>query len=225
MMPKITFAHCDTMDGPVVSAAKKAIEYQNVNYVLIWVDPESELELKNIFNLTMNVRSLSEDAKLLADKYFFESLVRLHRTAEGIAYTGIRPEGTSIDKTIIAADRCIETGNLSLLQDMVPSGKKNKLLKLFDTVIYLKHYDVNDVSQGRRYVAAYVQFMHFAEDMTDHHHQIYPRHSWEYLPWILFSVFFLTAIFLGFYCIKRIYINRSYYVTGFWVLMFKRLPS
>ena len=30
----VTFAHCDTMDGPVIKDAKIAIEKNNVNYVL-----------------------------------------------------------------------------------------------------------------------------------------------------------------------------------------------
>ena len=30
-------AHCDGMDGPVVKAAQKALETNNVNLVLIWV--------------------------------------------------------------------------------------------------------------------------------------------------------------------------------------------
>ncbi len=38
--------HCDTRDGPVVKAAKKALETANPGYVLIWIPPESEKELK-----------------------------------------------------------------------------------------------------------------------------------------------------------------------------------
>jgi len=34
--------HCDTRDGPVVKAAIKALETENLNYVLIWVPKESE---------------------------------------------------------------------------------------------------------------------------------------------------------------------------------------
>ncbi len=158
------------MDGPIVLAAKKAIKHQNVNYVLIWVDPESELELKNVYNLIMKVRGLGEEAKILADKYFFESLVRLHRNGEGIPYTGIKPSGSPTDERILAADRCIETGDPSLLHDLVPKMKFRNFKNYYDTVMNLKNYDVNNIHQGRRYVEAYVQFFHFAEDMNDHHH-------------------------------------------------------
>jgi len=65
------FAHCDTMDGPVVKDAKKAIDQNNVNYVLKWVLPDDEKEITEAFKLMMKVRSLSPEAKILAEKYFF----------------------------------------------------------------------------------------------------------------------------------------------------------
>ena len=34
--PSKNFAHCDTMDGPVVKAAQRALETGNVNLVLIY---------------------------------------------------------------------------------------------------------------------------------------------------------------------------------------------
>jgi len=38
--------HCDTRDGPVVRAARVALETGNVNFVLIWVPESAENELK-----------------------------------------------------------------------------------------------------------------------------------------------------------------------------------
>jgi hypothetical protein len=32
--------HCDTMDGPVVTAAELALEMENVNYVIPYVEKE-----------------------------------------------------------------------------------------------------------------------------------------------------------------------------------------
>ncbi|HET9430491.1 MAG TPA: DUF6448 family protein, partial [Chitinophagaceae bacterium] len=106
-----SFAHCDTKDGPVVVASIKAIEQNNINYVLIWIPPGDEKELKQAFELTMKVRGLSPEAKTLADNYFFETLVRLHRSGEGIPYTGVKPSGTPIDGKILAADKSIAAGN------------------------------------------------------------------------------------------------------------------
>jgi hypothetical protein len=116
----VTFAHCDTMDGPVIKDAKIAIEKNNVNYVLKWIQPQNEDELRDAFLLAMKVRILSPDARVLADKYFFETLVRLHRSGEGVPFTGVKPSGTPVDEKILAADKSIETGNLSPLKGLVP---------------------------------------------------------------------------------------------------------
>ena len=36
-LPVVTYAHCDGLNGPVVAAAKKALESGKVTLVLIWV--------------------------------------------------------------------------------------------------------------------------------------------------------------------------------------------
>lgn len=169
----ISKAHCDTKDGPVVAAAIKAIQNNNVNYALIWVKPAYEKEIKEAFASTMKVRVLSSDAQKLADNYFFETLVRLHRSGEGMAYTGVKPTGTPIDKKILAADKSITLGNLSPLKALVPKNKFAELEKRFDKVMSLKQFDVNNLQAGRKYVEAYVQFFHFAEGEEDHN----PKHT------------------------------------------------
>jgi hypothetical protein len=169
LLPASTsFAHCDTMDGPVVASAIKAIDQNNINFALIWVQASHEKEVKEAFDLTMKVRGLGKDARKLADKYFFETLVRLHRNGEGVAYTGVKPAGTLIDEKILAADKSIAVGNLSPLNTLTPESKHTELKILFDKVMALKDFDVNDVPAGRKYIEAYVQFFHFAEGESEH---------------------------------------------------------
>ena len=167
--PLITFAHCDTMDGPVIADAKKAIAQKNANYVLKWVRHQDEAEIKEAFNLIMKVRVLSPEAQKLSDKYFFETLVRVHRTGEGVPYIGVRPSGTPINEKILAADKSIELGNLSPLKDLVALDKVPELTKRFNKVMSLKKFDVNNVEAGREYIEAYVQFFHFAEGEEEGH--------------------------------------------------------
>src|SRR5512138_3210950 len=90
-MNGVLYAHCDTMEGPLIADAKKAMEQNNVNYALKWVPVANENEIREAFNLAMRVRGLSADATLLAEKYFFETLVRIHRAGEGVPYTGVKP--------------------------------------------------------------------------------------------------------------------------------------
>jgi hypothetical protein len=169
----VTFAHCDTMDGPVIKDAWIAIEKNNVNYVLKWVQPENEAELKDAFILSMKVRELSPEAKILADKYFFETLVRLHRSGEGLPYTGVKPSGTPVDDKILAADKSIEIGNLSPLKDKVSKEILPELTERFEKVMALRNFDVNNVEAGREYVEAYVKFFKFAEGEEEGHNHIH----------------------------------------------------
>ena len=159
----VTFAHCDTMDGPLIKDARIAIRQNNINYVLKWVRTENESEIKNAYSLMMKVRELSPEARELAEKYFFETIVRVHRSGEGVPYTGVKPSGTPIDEKILAADKSIESGNLSPLTEMELKDKMPELTARFDKVMSLKNFDVNNVKAGREYIEAYVQFFKFAE--------------------------------------------------------------
>lgn len=165
----VTFAHCDTMDGPLVKDAKIALEKNNMNYVLKWVQPQYETEIKDAFILTMKVRKLSSDARILADKYFFETAVRVHRSGEGVPFTGVKPSGTPVDERIQAADKSIESGTLSLLKELVTKEMLSELEARFKKVMSLKGFDVNDVKGGREYIEAYVQFFKFAEGEEEGH--------------------------------------------------------
>jgi hypothetical protein len=167
----VSFAHCDTMDGPLIKDAKIALGKGNVNYVLKWVQPEDETEIKEAFSLVMKVRKSGADAQLLADKYFFETVVRLHRSGEGVPFTGVKPSGTPIDEKVLAADKSIEKGNLSPLKDLVPKEMLPELQERFNKAMSLKNFDVNNVSAGREYIEAYVQFFKYAEgEEAEHAH-------------------------------------------------------
>lgn len=168
---KIVFPHCDTMDGPLVKDAQLALERNNVNYALKWVRLDKEKEINTTFKLVMKVRALNADAKELAENYFFDTLVRIHRNGEGESFTGVKPHGTPIEEAIIAADKSIEIGNLSPLKKITPKEKMAELKKRFDKVMSLKKFNVNDVKKGREYIEAYVQFFKFAEGEEESHHK------------------------------------------------------
>lgn len=172
----VTFAHCDTMDGPVIRDARLAFVNNNVNYVLKWVGRQDEAEVQEGFALTMKVRKLGPDAKTLADRWFFETLVRLHRSGEGVPYTGVKPSGTPVDERILAADRSIDLGDLSPLKGLVAEEKLPELGERFKRVISLKDFNINDMEAGREYIEAYVQFFKFAEGEEDGHNEAHASH-------------------------------------------------
>lgn len=159
-------AHCDTLDGPVVSAARTALDSGNVNLVLAWVQKKDEGDIRSAFQKARNVRKAGGEAKELADSYFFETLVRIHRAGEGAGYTGLRPVGI-IEPPIAAADKAIETGRLQPLAKLVAERMEKGLHQHFDAVMAKKKYNPDDVAAGRAYSSAYVEFVHYAERLYD----------------------------------------------------------
>lgn len=166
---KKAYAHCDTMDGPTAQDGIKALETNNINYALKWIMPEYEEELKKIFELSLKVRKLSPEAEELADRYFLENLVRIHRAGEGAGFEGLKPHGVPVDEKVQAADKSIELGNLSPLKGLVTHEEMHELEKRFEKVMSLKNFNINDVKAGREYIEAYVSFFKFAEG-EDHDH-------------------------------------------------------
>ena len=135
IIPLSASAHCDTMDGPVVVDGKKAMESNNVNYVMKWVAPEYQKEITDKFNLSMKVKDQSPEAKELAEQYFFSEVVRVHRAGEGAPFDGLKPSGTPIDEKVLAADKSIEVGNLSPLEGMTEKEKMPELKERFEKVM------------------------------------------------------------------------------------------
>jgi hypothetical protein len=156
-------AHCDTADGPVVAAAKVALAKGDVTPVLKWVKPEAESEIKAVFARALAVRGKGPEAQALADQYFFENLVRIHRAGEGAPYTGILPAGTPIEPAIALADQALESGNADKLVKAITHHVEEGIRERFARAAAAKkHADVS-VAAGREFVEAYVEFMHYVE--------------------------------------------------------------
>ena len=156
-------AHCDTIDGPVVKAAQEALGTGNVNLVLIWVQGKDESQIKEAFNNTMVVRKLSPEAKELADMYFFETVVRIHREGEGAYYTGLKPAGLDLGPAIPAADEALDTGSPDKLIKLLTDATENGTHEEFSKVMEKKNFSADNVSAGREYIEAYVPFIHYVE--------------------------------------------------------------
>jgi hypothetical protein len=157
-------AHCDTLDGPVVTAASQALDTGNVNLVLGWVQKKDEAEVRNAFQRSVSVRKTGAAGKELADRYFFETLVRVHRAGEGAPYTGLKPAG-EIEPAIAAADKSIVTGKLEPVAKLVKEQMEHGLHKQFEAVASKKKFNANDVEAARSFVGAYVEYVHYVEGL------------------------------------------------------------
>lgn len=163
--PPQVSAHCDTLDGPVVKAARKALEADNANYILIWVKPEDEEAIRKALKRALEKRrkAKTREEKDKADMELFETLVRIHREGEGAEYEGIKPAG-SIEPEIALADKAVETGRVDEVLKKISSKEAKEMARhLFHKVRERASYDVDDVTSGREFIEAYVQFIHTVE--------------------------------------------------------------
>jgi hypothetical protein len=179
--PGTALAHCDTLDGPVVAAARKALDTNNVSLVLPWVQKKDETDIRSQFQKTVAVRKASGQAKELADMYFFETLVRIHRAGEGAGYTGLKPAG-KIEPPIAAADKSIESGKLQEVAKLIAQRTEEGLHKHFEDVMKKKKYNPNDVAAGRAYTSAYVEYTHYVERLYDAAQTLSPEHVQKTAP-------------------------------------------
>jgi len=146
-----------------VKLAEQSLQTGNVNLVLPWVAASDEATIRRVFDHALAVRKLGPEAAHLADRYFFETVVRIHRAAEGAPYTGLKPAGRDLGPAVPAADAALKTGWPEALEALLVDAVRQRLHEQFHNARSQARFDVNDVAAGRRYVEAYVPYVHYVE--------------------------------------------------------------
>jgi hypothetical protein len=217
--------HCDTTKGPVIMAARAALDAGDPNLVLHWIRAEDESTIRVAFQSTMEVRALGPKAAALADRFFFETLVRIHRAGEGAPFTGLtdgEPEAI-----IVATDRALAGPSADQLEETLVGAVRAGLGERFRSAVARKDFRSGDVAAGRAFVAAYVSLTHWVDGVfnaatgsAEHHtaannhvagspaatHEPHDpeghstpnalgRHSRPQLPWVLVGLL-ATAVFV-----------------------------
>lgn len=175
--------HCDSLDGPVVTAARQALDAGNVDLVLPFVPADGEQEVRAAFDRVMPLRGLGHDARETADLYFFETVVRVHRAGEGAPYTGLKPAGLSVGPVIPLAERAIAVGSVDELADFLCGAVRDALEHRLDAVRNLSAVRERSVDDARRYVEAMLGFEVYSHHLyeairsTSHHESAEPAHA------------------------------------------------
>lgn len=162
--PRPAEAHCDTLDGPVVAEAKVALAQGDITPVLKWISVNDEKAVRAAFTQTLSVREQGPEARELADRYFFETLVRIHRAGEGAPYTGLKP-GVAIDPAVALADKALASGSVDKLVEVLTGalekGIRDRFARAHESQKHAKH----NVAAGREFVESYVTFTHYVEGL------------------------------------------------------------
>lgn len=160
--------YSDSMDGPVVKAAETALDMENIKYVLPYVSPEDEDELKEALEKTLTVRELSGDAAELADYWFFETAVRLHHKEVEKSYTGLGNSQMDYSPIVTKADLAIETENINELLNSLLNLIREDIKGRFEDVLSKKDFEIDDVEDARDYINARADFIEFTNHIYNY---------------------------------------------------------
>lgn len=181
-LPGLALAHCDSLDGPVVADARSALGKGEVTPVLKWVKADDEPEIRDAFARAVAVRKLGPEAQQLAETFFFETLVRVHRAGEGAPFTGLKPAG-AIEPPIAAADQALADGSVDPLAQKIAEHAAAGVRERFARALAAKKHAGENVAAGREYVEAYVTYVHYVEAVVQavhaeaHHGEEAPAHK------------------------------------------------
>jgi hypothetical protein len=146
--------HCDSLDGPVVQAARAALEAGDVSLVLPYVHADGEDELRSSFEAVLQVRDLSPLARDVADRLFFETVVRVHRAGENAPYTGLKPAGLDVGPVIPLAERAGANLSVDELADFLADEVRRQVVERVDQLRDLASVRSRSLEDERSYVEA-----------------------------------------------------------------------
>ena len=146
--------HCDSLDGPVVTAARKALDATDVDLILPFVRSEGATEIRDAFDRAVKARALGPEAEEVADRWFFETAVRVHRAGEGAPFTGLKPAGLDVGRVIPAAERALESGSSDELVEVLCARVHDQVAQRLEHAMTLKKRVGEGVEETREYVEA-----------------------------------------------------------------------
>lgn len=167
LVGSFAWAHCDQMDGPVVVDAIAALEEGDVTRVLKWIPADGEQEIRDAFEKTLAVRGQSPEVRELVDRLYFETLVRVHRASEGVAFSGLKPAGAPISPGIALADQALEKGSVDELAAQIGQAVAQSIRHQFELTLRARAQRDQSVEAGRAYVAEYVPFVHYVKNIHE----------------------------------------------------------
>jgi hypothetical protein len=157
--------HCDSLDGPVVTAARQALHEGAVERVLPYVHADGEAELRDAFDRASKVRVLGADARDVADRWFFETAVRVHRAGEGAPSAGLKPAGLDVGPVIPAAERALQTGAPEELVDVLCWTIRTQVEHRHERAMALKAHASEGTAEARAYVEAMLDLQVWAHTL------------------------------------------------------------
>lgn len=168
--------HCDSLDGPVVGAARRALEKEDVDEVLAYVGVEQEQELRDAYELAVKARTQGPEAEEVSERYLFDTAVRLHRMGEGQPFTGLKPAGLDVGPAVRTAEEALAEGNPAHLIALLLMTVQAEAVDRYNRARHLGR-DARTLEERRAAVEAALGLQVWAHTLyrcattSPHHHQ------------------------------------------------------
>lgn len=157
--PRDAAAHCDTLDGPVVQDARKAIDTKDITPILKWVKPKDEKAVRAAYQKVISSKSKSSEE---SEHKFFAALVKIHRAGEGAPFAGLKPAG-AVEPAVAEADKALASGSTDSLVKLITDDIAAGIRSRFELAATAYLHKDESVAQGREFVEAYVAYTHYVE--------------------------------------------------------------
>jgi Family of unknown function (DUF6448) len=157
-----------------VTAARQALARSDVDVVLPYVPVDCETEVRDAFHRAVKARALGPEARDVADRWFFETVVRVHRAGEGAPFTGLKPAGLDVGPVIPAAERSLASGSTDELIGVLCDSVRSQAEQRHGHAMALKEQATESTATARAYVEAMLGLQMWAhalyrQVMTDPH--------------------------------------------------------
>lgn len=157
--------HCDALDGPVVNGARQALNSGDATFALQFVPERAEAEARAAFDRVRQARAEGPRAGEVADRYFYETIVRLHRAGEGAPFTGLKPAGLDHGPVLPVAERAIKTGTSEELTGLLADTVTREVKRRLDRVLELQPLAASGLAQARAYTDAVLGLEVYANNL------------------------------------------------------------
>ncbi len=163
LLPITAYGHCDSVAGPVAKDVRAALDSGQIAPVLKWVRAEDEAELRAAFGQALLARKSGKEAALVADQFFLETAIRLHRASEGQPYTGVKSATVAEEPAPALVDAALKNGSFEHVQQEVLANLNEGLRQRIEKLQVASKTMNQSAESGRQYVRAYVELVHYVE--------------------------------------------------------------
>jgi len=136
-----------------------------VSVVLPYVPADGEDEVRAAFDRVLPLQSGGGQAATVAQSWFFETVVRLHRAGEHAPYTGLKPAGLDVGPVIPLAETAVESGDAELVYRLLATDLHAQLSDRLARVGQLAAGKDASVPAARAYVQAVLGFEVYANHL------------------------------------------------------------